>query len=75
MKQLRVFILGLFATTLSMFGLTAHAATTMPDLSGLTSQVDFSPAAVAIIAIAGSLAGLYVLWRGASFVLSAIKRS
>lgn len=75
MKQLRVFILGLFAAALSMLGTTAHAAGTMPDLSGLTSQVDFSPAAIAIIAIAGSLAGLYVLWRGASFVLSAIKRS
>lgn len=74
MKQLRVFILGLFATALSMFGLTAHAAATMPDLTGLTNQVDFSPAGIAIIAIAGSLAGLYVLWRGADMVLSAIRR-
>lgn len=74
MQKLRVLILGLLAMAFSMFGLNANAATVLPDLSGLTSQVDFSPAAVAIIAIAGSLAGLYVLWRGASFVLSAIKR-
>lgn len=44
-----------------------------PDLTPLTSTVDFTTVITALLAIAGLLAGVYVAIRGAKIVLSMIR--
>jgi len=56
----------------------AGAAVAVPaiaadDLSSLTSAVDFSAVSTAVLAVAGAMAGIYVLWKGASMILRAIR--
>ena len=45
-----------------------------PDMSGLTGAVDFGTVTVAILAIAGLLAVVYVAIKGASLGLSMLKK-
>ncbi|QBC42106.1 major capsid protein [Iodobacter fluviatilis] len=51
----------------------ANAAGTAPDLSSLTSAVDFSTTITALLAISGLLAGVYIAIKGAKTVLRMIK--
>ena len=44
-----------------------------PDLTPLTSTVDFGTVITAVLAIAGLLAGVYVAIRGAKVVISMIR--
>lgn len=48
----------------------AAAPTTVTELA---SSVDFSSVGLAILAIAGVVITLYVTWKGAKFVLRAVK--
>jgi hypothetical protein len=43
------------------------------DLSTLTSSIDFAQVGVALLAVAGALAGIYVGWKGAKLILSGIR--
>jgi len=45
-----------------------------PDMSGLTSAVDFGTVTTAVLAIAGLLAVVYVAVKGASIGLSMIRK-
>lgn len=45
-----------------------------PDMSGLTSAVDFGTVTTAVLAIAGLLAVVYVAIKGASLGLSMLKK-
>lgn len=49
------------------------AATAPPDMTGLTSAVDFSTVTTAVLAIAGLLAVVYVAVKGARIGLSMLK--
>lgn len=60
------------AGLLSGFPLFAHAEGGT-DLSSLTSAVNFASVSTAVIAIAGTLAAVFVTMRGASLVLSMIR--
>ncbi|MGO5000234.1 hypothetical protein [Oceanisphaera sp. W20_SRM_FM3] len=51
----------------------AQAAATGPDLTALTDAVDFSTVITAILAVAASLMGLYMAWKGAQFVIRAVR--
>lgn len=51
----------------------ASAATGGPDLAALTSSVDMGTTVTAILAVAATLAGLFVAIRGAKTVLGMIK--
>jgi hypothetical protein len=51
----------------------AMAAGGGPDMSGLTGAVDFGTVTVAVLAIAGMLAVVYVAVKGASIGLSMLK--
>lgn len=51
----------------------ASAQAAGPDLTSLTSSVDMGTTITAILAIAATLAGLFVAMRGARTVLSMIK--
>ena len=52
----------------------ASAAGGGPDMSGLTSAVDFGTVTTAVLAIAGLLAVVYVAVKGASIGLSMLKK-
>lgn len=67
LKKFAVFV-GLTAVTS-----VALAAGTGPDLTPLTSVVDFGTVITAVLAIAGLLAGVYVAIRGAKIVISMVR--
>lgn len=67
LKKFAVFV-GLTAVTSA-----ALAAGTGPDLTPLTSVVDFGTVITAVLAIAGLLAGVYVAIRGAKIVISMVR--
>jgi hypothetical protein len=56
-----------------VFGAVGSAPLFAAGISDLTSQIDFSDANTAIIAVGAALAGVYVLWKAASLVLRAIR--
>lgn len=70
-KTRGLFLAGLTGL-LSMFFGVAHAAG--PDLSSLTSSIDFSTVVVAILAVASALAVVYIAWKGAGMVIAALRR-
>ncbi|MDR2092853.1 MAG: major capsid protein [Azoarcus sp.] len=63
-KKLAVVVAPLVALSAS-----ANAA----DLADLTDAVDFTAVSTAVLAVGASLAGVYVLWKGASLILRAIR--
>lgn len=67
MKKLKK--LGLVAVSTA----PAVALAAPPDLTPLTSAVDFSTVGTAIMSVAGLVIGVYIIWRGAKFVLAAVK--
>lgn len=66
--------LTLSAGLLSGFPLLAHADGAI-DLASLTANVNFSSVSTAVLAIAGTLAAVFVTMRGAKLVLSMIRGS
>lgn len=61
----------LIAPLLALFSLGAQAAPV--DLTPLTSQIDFSTTITAIMAAAGMLMAVYIVWRAAKFVIHVVK--
>ncbi|MDR2924451.1 MAG: hypothetical protein LBU76_00575 [Azoarcus sp.] len=53
--------------------LLAPVAFAAVDLSSLTSEVDFSSVGTAVLAVAATLAGIYITWKAAGLVLRAIR--
>lgn len=51
-------------------GVMAAPPTTVSELA---SSVDFVTVGVGILAVAGSVIALYVIWKGAQFVIKAVK--
>jgi hypothetical protein len=43
------------------------------DLDALTNGIDFSEVTTAVVAVAGALMAVYVVWKGASMILRAIR--
>ncbi|MCD4500159.1 major capsid protein [Chromobacterium vaccinii] len=58
---------------LSTIATGAFAAGTGPDLTPLTSAVDFGTVITAVLAIAGLLAGVYVAIKGAKIVIGMVR--
>lgn len=52
---------------------TGAMAATGPDLTPLTSVVDFGTVITAVLAIAGLLAGVYVAIKGAKIVIGMVR--
>ncbi|MDR1350617.1 MAG: hypothetical protein LBJ59_07580 [Zoogloeaceae bacterium] len=44
-----------------------------PDMSTLTDSIDFGTVTTAILGAAGALIVVYIAWKGAKIVLSAVK--
>jgi hypothetical protein len=49
------------------------SATTGPDFSGLTSQVDWTTAIAAILLVMGGIASVYIVMKGGSLILSKLR--
>ena len=71
MLSIKNILLVFLAFIFSLFSSIASAAG--PDLSPLTLQIDFGTVIVAVLAIAGLLAGVYVAIKGSTTVLSMIR--
>lgn len=52
---------------------TSLALAAPPVLTTLTEAVDFSTVTAAILGVGAAAVGMYLAWRGAKFVLSAVK--
>jgi len=53
--------------------LSSQAFAVGPDFTTLTTGVDFSTIGPALLLIAVAISGVYVIWKGAKMILSAIK--
>lgn len=51
-------------------GVMAAPPTTVSELA---SSVDFASVSVGILAVAGAVLSLYLIWKGAQFVIKAVK--
>lgn len=71
LKKLQLFVLGLLALVFSLIGGPALAVP--PDLTSLTSAVDFSTVTTAILAVAAALIVVYIAWKGAKMVIAAVR--
>lgn len=60
-------------TVLSSIATGAFAAGSGPDLTPLTSVVDFGTVITAVLAVAGLLAGVYVAIKGAKIVIGMVR--
>jgi len=69
MKNIQRAVIGAF---IAGFSLTASAATAV-DYTQLSSQVDFSGVSTVVLAIGGSLAGIYVAIKGVRMGLSMLR--
>jgi len=68
LKSMIVPVMGLFAM---LFGTASMAAA---DYTTLTDAIDYSTASAAILVVAAALATFYIGWKGATYILGAIKR-
>lgn len=69
----KVGVIGAVAAVSSLAAVQ-QAAAAGPDMSGLTAAVDFGTVGIAVMAIAGLLAVVYVAVKGAAIGLSVIKK-
>jgi len=67
-------LFAILALALGLIGASAHAADPTPiDYSLLTNQITFASVSLALLGVAGSIAGVYILWKGAKMILGAIR--
>lgn len=71
MKNLKNVFLFLVAGFAFMFNSVAHAVPV--DLTSLTAAVDFSTTTAAILLVAAAMAGVYIAWKAAKLVISALR--
>jgi hypothetical protein len=67
------FIKSALGAVASLFGMVGAAHAAPPDFSTLTTAVDFSTVVTAIMAVAAALVVVYVAWKGAKMVISAVR--
>ena len=53
--------------------ISASAHATGVDVSALTTSVDMSTVITAILAVAGTMVGVYVAWKAAKMVIAAVR--
>lgn len=71
-SKMKQWFLGALTFGLSMLGISsAHAAG--PDLTALTTAVDFGTVTTAVLGVAAALIVVYIAWKGAKMVLAAVR--
>lgn len=63
-----------YTATLATLLFSGFAFADPPDFSTLTTAVDFSTVITALLTIMAALAGVYIVMRGGSLILSKIRR-
>lgn len=71
LKQLQTMFVALLALAFSLLGMPAFAAG--PDMTTLTTAVDFGTVTAAILAVAAALIVVYIAWKGAKMVIAAVR--
>jgi hypothetical protein len=72
--EMKKCIASFLASVFAFFGFVGSAFADSVDFSPLTDAIDFSGVTEAIMVSAGLLAGVYVVWKGASLILGALRR-
>lgn len=69
---MKKYLSGLLASVLSLFAFSAFAVppTTIAEL---TTAISFADVGLGILAVAALLAAVYVTWKGAKMVISAVR--
>ena len=62
-----------FSKVLPLLALSGAASAAPVDLSSLSAAVDFSSATVAILAVGAALITVYIAWKAAKMVISAVR--
>jgi hypothetical protein len=65
-------LLPVFASVVALVGTGVASASV--DFSPLTDAIDFDGVGSAVMTAAGLLAGVYIVWKGASLILGALRR-
>lgn len=71
LKQSKLFLASLLALAFSMFGAPVFAAG--PDLTAVTTAVDFGTVTTAILGVAAAVVVVYLAWKGAKMVIAAVR--
>lgn len=71
LKKMKLVLLSAIGLAAGLMGAPAFAAG--PDLSTLTSAVDFSTVTTAVLGVAAALIVVYIAWKGAQMVLHAVR--
>jgi hypothetical protein len=74
MKAIKQFVGATVLATLGLFGMAGSAIAAGPDLTSLTTAVDFGTVTTAVLSVAAALIVVYIAWKGAQLVLAAVKR-
>lgn len=70
-QKMKLSLLALMASFFSLFGVSAHAVG--PDLTSVTTAVDFGTVTTAVLGVAASLIVVYIAWKGAKMVIAAVR--
>lgn len=70
-KSMKLFLASMLALAFSLFGLPAYAVG--PDLTTVTAAVDFGTVTTAVLGVAAALIVVYIAWKGAKMVISAVR--
>jgi hypothetical protein len=76
-RFLKGFIMNLrtrFAAVVSAAAAPLSAFAAGPDLTTLTTAVDFGTVTTAILGVSAALIVVYIAWKGASLVIGAVRR-
>lgn len=71
LMKFRSSLVSILALAFSLFGLPAHAVG--PDMTTVTSAVDFGTVTTAVLGVAASLIVVYIAWKGAKMVIAAVR--
>lgn len=71
MRKTKLFFASLLALAFSLFGAPAFAVG--PDLTSVTTAVDFGTVTTAVLGVAAALIVVYIAWKGAKMVIAAVR--
>ncbi|KAF0162996.1 MAG: phage-related membrane protein [Rhodocyclaceae bacterium] len=71
LNKTKLFLASILALCFTSFGAPVLAAG--PDLSTVTAAVDFGTVITAILGVAAALIVVYIAWKGAKMVISAVR--
>lgn len=74
MKAIQKRLAALSAASVALFAAGAAHAEAPTTVGALATSVDFADVGTGILAVSGTLIAVYVIWKGASFVINVVRR-